>query len=128
MLIFLDNDLKIKIYLIDMVRIERIEDGKIVVDGKEYFSDAILWWNGRIEQVEKFNMIDHNHMLMVMEKGCRIIVIVYVHEEVMVTDAAKEIAREKGIELFVEPADKGRDVFNAFIADRKQVVAFVHVN
>ncbi|HDD46503.1 MAG TPA: hypothetical protein ENG42_03430 [Candidatus Aenigmarchaeota archaeon] len=109
-----------------MVRVGSISEGKVEVEGKIYFSDLELYWDGRIKLIEKFYVVTPSDVLRLAKAGAEIIVIISVFGNVKIEESAMEIAKSKGIDVFIEDAKKGAKLFNAFVADNKRVVALIH--
>ena len=110
-----------------MVEITGVRFGEIEVDKKIYYSDMIVWWDGKVEFRTKSHVFDMSEFLKISEKKPEIIVvgtgisgIIRVEEEVL------QAAEEKGIDIYTEISEKAADMFNAFVADKKRVVAVIH--
>ena len=110
-----------------MVEITGVRFGEIEIDKKIYYSDMIVWWDGKVEFRTKSHVFDINEFLKISEKKPELIVIgtgisgiIRIEEEVL------QVAEEKGIDIYTEISEKAADMFNAFIADKKRVVAVLH--
>ncbi len=110
-----------------MVKITNVKFGEVEIDGKTYFSDMIVWWDGRRELVMKSHEFGMSDFLMLAEKKPEIIVIgtgidgiCRIYEEVL------QAADDKKIEIYHEISPKAAKMFNGFLADKKRVVAVIH--
>ncbi len=112
-----------------MVRINDVRFEEIDIDKRTYYSDMIVWWDGKLEFKEKFHIFDHNDLAKLMIRNPEIIIVgTGVIDEVKVTDTAKEIAEQKKIELLIEKPKEAADIFNGFVADKRRVVAVIHTS
>ena len=110
-----------------MVSIEFVKFGEVMVDGKVYYSDMIVWWDGEKEFVPKTHMLDIRTFSRLLRKNPDMVVIGSGYAGmVRISDDARERARDKGIKLFEETSAKAADIFNGMVATGKKVVAFIH--
>ncbi len=111
-----------------MVRIDSVKFGEIRINGKDYFSDMVVFWDGRLEYRPKSHIFSPDEFLAVARRKPDAVVvgtgttgIVKVPEEVVM------LAENRKIKLFIETTDKAVDVFNGLVADNKKAVAVMHV-
>ncbi len=100
--------------------------GRIVVDGKAYTSDVIIfpdrvkdnWWRkeGHALHIEDIETV-------VKEKLEVLIVGTGKYGLLTVLPETKEYIESKGIELIVEPTDKACEIYNEISKDKKAVAA-----
>ena len=110
-----------------MVSIEFVKFGEIMVDGKVYYSDMVVWWDGEKEFVTKSHILDMKIFSRLLRKNPDMIVVGTGQQGcVSVSDDVREVAREKGIKIFEETSAKAADIFNGMVATGKNVVAFIH--
>ena len=106
--------------------IDSYDFGRIVVDGKAYTSDVLIfpdkvkdnWWRKKghalhIEDIE----------LVVAEKQEVLIVGTGNYGLLEVLPETKKYIESKGIELIVEPTDKACEIYNEISKDKKAVAA-----
>ncbi|MEM7822858.1 MAG: MTH938/NDUFAF3 family protein [Candidatus Aenigmatarchaeota archaeon] len=111
-----------------MVKIDSTSFGEITIDGKTYDSDMIVWWDGKVEYREKSHVfgLDEYARIATRRPECIIIGtgqmgIVRIEQQVF------DMAREQGIEIYVETSPKAIKIFNAFVNSGKKTVAVIHV-
>jgi len=111
-----------------MVRINSISFGEIEIDGKTYYSDVVVWWDGRVEHKTSSHEFGMNEFLGLLGREPDSIVIgtgqsgcVHIAEEV------KQTAEDKGIKIFADESPRASDIFNALVRDEKKVVAVIHL-
>jgi hypothetical protein len=112
-----------------MVKITAVKFGEVEIDGKTYFSDMIVWWDGKFEYKSKSHEFGMSDFLKLAEKKPDIIVIgTGLNNNCRVLDEVKQSAEDKGIEIYQELSPKAAKMFNAFVADKKKAVAVIHSN
>lgn len=110
-----------------MVEINSTEFGEITIDGRTYYSDVIVWWNGEVEMVVKKHSIDMDDLAKFMEKKPEAIIIgIGQTNGVRVMPEVKQVLEDKDIELYVEPSSKAIEIFNSFVQSKKKAVAKIH--
>jgi hypothetical protein len=110
--------------------IESYDFGRIVVDGKEYTNDLIIfpdrveagWWRKaghqlHIEDIEE-----------VVEKGPDVLVVGTGYSGLMsVVAETKRYIEERGIELIIQPTKQACETYNDLIQSGKETVAAFHL-
>ena len=106
--------------------IDSYDFGRIVVDGKAYTSDVIIfpdrvkdnWWRkeGHALHIEDIETV-------VKEKREVLIVGTGKYGMLTVLPETKEYIESKGIELIVEPTDKACGIYNKISKDKKTAAA-----
>jgi hypothetical protein len=110
-----------------MVKITNVKFGEIEIDGKTYFSDMIVWWDGKIEYIPKTHEFEANEFLKIIKRKPEIIVIGRGMEGFYkIAEEVKQLTEDKGIEIFSEVSPKAAEMFNAFVAEKRKVVAVIH--
>ena len=110
-----------------MVKITAVRFGEVEIDGKVFFSDMVVWWNGKSEYREKRHVFGMSQFLALAEKKPEIIVIgTGMNGIVGITEEVVQAAEDKNIEIFKELSPKAAEMFNGFIADGKKAVALIH--
>ncbi|RLJ07554.1 MAG: hypothetical protein DRP12_02020 [Candidatus Aenigmatarchaeota archaeon] len=111
-----------------MVRIDSTTFGEIKIDGKVYYSDVIVWWDGRVEYREKSHVFAvDEYAKIAKEKPDCIVVGTGQAGVVRLEPQVLDLAREQGIEIFTEKSPKAIEIFNAFVKEGKRAVAVIHV-
>ncbi len=110
-----------------MIKINSVKFGEVEISGKTYFSDMIVWWDGKIEFREKSHIIGISEFLKLAERKPEIIIIgTGMNNICKVLEEVDQAAEDKGIEIYKELSPKAAKMFNGFIADKKRVVAVIH--
>ncbi|MBM4432818.1 MAG: hypothetical protein FJ025_02310 [Chloroflexi bacterium] len=110
-----------------MSSIDFYEFGLIVVDGKEYSSDIIIfpdkirsdWWRKRGHELCLEDITD------VLEQKPEVLVVGTGASGLMkVLPEVKKAAQARGIKLIAEPTDKARNTYNELSRSQRVVAAF----
>ncbi len=110
-----------------MVEITNVKFGEIEVDKKIYYSDMIVWWDGKVEYRAKSHVFDISDFLKLLEKKPEIIVIgTGMNGICRILEEVEQAAEDKGIMIFKELSPKAAEMFNGFVADKRRVVAVLH--
>lgn len=110
-----------------MVEINSVKFGEITIDKKVYYSDMIVWWDGKIEYREKSHEFEMDEFLRLLERKPEMIVIgTGINGICRVLEEVEQAAKDKGIEIFKDLSPKAADIFNGFVADEKKAVAVLH--
>jgi hypothetical protein len=110
-----------------MVRITAVRFGEVEIDGKTYFSDMVVWWDGKFEYRSKSHEFGMSDFLEFAEKKPEIIVIgIGMNKMCRVLDEVRQAAEDKKIEIYQELSPKAAKMFNGFLADGKKAVALIH--
>ncbi|MBI4020773.1 MAG: hypothetical protein HY369_00870 [Candidatus Aenigmarchaeota archaeon] len=109
--------------------IDRAQYGEVTVNGKTYYSDLVVWWEGRPALLEKTHLLDQRLAKRVLKPGTEAVVIGTGFEGTVKLlppfTAALKRAKAK---LFVDRTENAIDIFNAFAATGKKAVAILHVS
>ena len=110
-----------------MVSIQFVKFGEVMVDGRVYYSDMIVWWDGEKEFVPKTHILDMQAFSGLLRKKPDMIVVGTGQQGcVKIPGDVRERASEKGIKIFEDTSAKAADIFNGMVATGKRVVAFIH--
>jgi len=110
-----------------MVVIDWTKFGEISVDGKIYYSDMIVWWDGKVDYREKSHIVDANEYARIAARDPEIIVIGRgQHGSLKLLPEVGELADEKGIRIYIENSPKAVEMFNAFVKSGKRAAALIH--
>lgn len=109
--------------------IQAIDYGEIEVNGETYYSDVLVWWDGRVEYKEKKHIFSMEDFLKMAEKKPKVIILgVGLEGSMRVPEKVQELAEQINIELFVEKSARAVQMFNAFHSEGKRVAAYIHVS
>jgi hypothetical protein len=110
-----------------MVNIDSTKFGEIVIDRKTYYSDMIVWWDGKKEFRDKSHVFDIDEFVNLLKREPDAIVIGTGQRGVVeVPDKVKELAERKGIQLFVDKSPNAVDIFNGLVKNNKKAVGVIH--
>jgi hypothetical protein len=110
-----------------MVRIDSVSFGEVRIDGKDYFSDVVVWWDGKIELVVKSHQFGMSELLNLLKKNPEAVIIGTGMEScVEVLEEVQQEMENRGLMLFVESSRNAVEVFNGLVSEGKKAVAFIH--
>jgi hypothetical protein len=111
-----------------MVQIKSTKFGEITIGRKTYYSDVVVWWNGKVDFKIKKHLLTLDDFIEIFEKNPEVIVIGAGYEEsgIKLMPEIKEVALDKKIKIFIENTPKAIDIFNAFAKSGKKVVGIMH--
>ncbi len=110
-----------------MVRITAVRFGEVEIDGKVYYSDMIVWWDGKIEYRAKSHEFGMGEFLKLAESKPEVIVIgMGMNWMCVINEEVEQAAEDKKIEIYKEMSPKAAKMFNSFLADKKKAVALIH--
>lgn len=111
-----------------MVKITNVKFGEIKIGRKIYYSDMIVWWDGKIEFREKSHVFDISDFVRLLEHDPEIVVIgtgMDIHA-CKIPEEVEETANRKNVRIYKELTPKAVEMFNGFLANKKRVVAVMH--
>ena len=111
-----------------MALIDSVKFGEIRIDGKDYYSDVLVWWDGKVELVVKTHQFGMSELINLLKKEPEVIVLGTGMEGcVEVLEEVQMEAEDRKLMLFVENTAKALEIFNAFVNEGKKAAAFMHV-
>ena len=111
-----------------MVRIDSLKYGEIRIDGKDYYSDVVVWWDGKIELVVKTHQFGMNELLNLLKKNPEMVVVgTGIEGCVEILEEVTQEMENRELMLFVENSRNALEIFNALVSEGKKAVAFIHV-
>jgi len=112
-----------------MVRIDSVSFGEVRIDGKDYFSDVVVWWDGKIELVAKKHQFGMSELLNLLNKKPEAVIIgTGMESAVVVLEEVGQEMENRGLLLFVENSRNAIEVFNGLVSEGKKAVAFIHAS
>jgi hypothetical protein len=109
------------------VNIDGVKFGELKINKKIYYSDMIVWWDGKIEFREKSHMFDMKEFRKLMKRKPKDIVIgTGLTGSVKVPDDVIKEAKKKRVKLFIDKSVNAIDIFNGLLEDKKKVVGIIH--
>lgn len=110
-----------------MIHIDSVKYGEIVIDGKTYFSDVQVSWDGTIEMVAKRQLFSAEDYDALKSKGPDTVIIgCGLESGLMVEEGLKELAEKDNIDLFVERSPQAIRLFNSLAAAKRKVIGVIH--
>jgi hypothetical protein len=111
-----------------MAVIDSVSFGEAKVNGKIYYSDVVVWWDGKVDMVTKTHQFGMTELLSVLrKKPVAVILGTGLEECVEVLEEVSEEMENRGLMLFVEKTPNAIEIFNGMVSQGKRAVAFLHV-
>lgn len=110
--------------------IESYDFGKIVIDGRQYSSDVLVfphrvmsnWWR------KEGHRLHLNDLEEVMKEGGEVLIVGTGYSGLMMVPAeTKEFMRRKGFEVIIRPTREACETYNNLVKSGKKVVAALHL-
>ncbi len=110
-----------------MVHIDCVRFGEITIDGKTYYSDVRVFWDGKVEMRDKSHVFGVEEFTPLLEKNIEALVIgTGIHGVMKILPEVEEIAENKGVKVFCDVSERAADIFNGLVRDGKRAVAVIH--
>lgn len=110
-----------------MVNIDSVKFGELKIDGKIYYSDMTVWWDGKTEFRIKFHVFGMTEFRKLMKRKPDSIVIgTGIGGIVKVPDDVRKEAKKKKTMIFVDVSGNAIEIFNGLVKDSKKAVAVIH--
>jgi len=110
-----------------MVFIDDVSFGEVIVDGKTYYSDVIVYWNGAVEMMPKKHTFGKEDFDALAYHGPDTIIIGCAERgDVAVEDGAKMAAEKAHMDLFIERTPQATRLFNSLVSAKRKVIAVIH--
>ena len=108
------------------MKIDSTSFGEIVIDGRTYFSDVTIYWDGTIEHREKDMVIDMQEMSRILKKKIDIIVIGTGQEGTLeLTDKVRDLLANMKIKVFELKSPDAIELFNSFMSQGRKAAAVI---
>jgi hypothetical protein len=112
-----------------MVLINSTEFGSITIDGKTYYNDVIVSWDGKIKEARIFvrHLFGNNELEDLMRKNPEVIVVGTGDSGLLrVSDEVRRLCKQKNVELVEMTSKKAIEKFNESLKQGKKVIGFIH--
>jgi len=107
--------------------IDSVTHGEVVIDGKTYYSDMIIWWDSQHEFIAKTHILDLEILEKLLKRKPEAIVVgIGIKGSVKTSPQFTEEA-EKKTRLFIDRTENAADIFNGLVLEGKKAVAILHV-
>jgi hypothetical protein len=111
-----------------MVKIDGLKFGEITIDGKTFYSDMAVWWEGKPAMAAKSHEFDIVRFETLTRKGPEIIVVgTGMRGALKILPEVRQLCKDANIRLYTDPTPKAVDMFNGLIAQGKKAAGFFHV-
>jgi hypothetical protein len=113
-----------------MVLINSTEFGSITIDGKIYYTDVIVSWDGEIKEARTFarHFFDSNEFEQLMRKNPEVIVIGTGDSGYLkVSDEARKLCKQRNVEIIDIVSKKAIEKVNENLKRGKRVIGFIHI-
>jgi len=110
--------------------IDSYDFGRIVIDGKQYTSDLIIfpnrvlsgWWR------KEGHLLHINDLDEVVKEKAGVLIIGTGHSGLMkVPTETQEFIKGKGFELIIQPTEEACKTYNSLVKSGKRVLAAIHL-
>jgi hypothetical protein len=110
-----------------MVEINSVKFGEVTVDHRTYYSDVIIWWDGRVEYRSKKHVFDLDELLKLMKRKPDAIVIgTGINGGMRITPEVSEMAETEKFRFHVALSPDAMDIFNGLVLQKKKPVTLIH--
>jgi len=110
-----------------MVSVDSVKFGEITVDGKTYYSDVVVWWDGKVDLRPKSHELGIDEFAHILSRGPERIVVGTGTDGVLrILPEVQQVADDKGIEIFSDKSGKAAEIFNMMVSGGKKAVAVLH--
>jgi len=117
-----------------MAKIDSFSFGSIVVDGKKYRRDLILFPDGTVKQRKGGLWIfgDHNikkeEIEELFQAGAEVALVgIGTSSKARVSDAARKYVQEANLDLSILPSSEAVEKWNQMLDQGKKVAALIHI-
>ena len=113
-----------------MVRIDGTSFGEVLIDGKTYYSDMIVWWDGKLEHRAVSHELDMSEFVKLLRRRPEAIVVGTGQSPprggLNILPEVLQAAEDQKVDIFSEISPKAIQIFNGLVADKKKAVALIH--
>ena len=109
-------------------KIDSVIFGEIKIDGKDYYSDVIVWWDGHVKLIAKNHILNINALGKVIKRNPDIIIIgTGLRGMVKIDPEVKMVCENSKVTLYSDPTKKAIEMYNGMIARQKRVAGIFHI-
>lgn len=110
-----------------MVKIDSTKFGEVTIDGKTYYSDVTVFWDGKIDFRQKEHVIDLDEFMQLLARKLDILIVGTGQVGVVdVSRKVREIAEDRKVKIIELKTPYAIEVFNAYASQGKKVIAVLH--
>lgn len=108
--------------------IDSLKYGEVAVEGRTYYSDMIIWWDSKLEYLEKTHTFPEAFLRKLLKRKPQAVVVgTGLEGTVKILPGVRELAKKRKVKLFVDRTGNAVEIFNGLLANKKKVVAILHV-
>ena len=109
-----------------MVKIDSVRFGEIVIDGKTYFSDVTVYWDGTIEHREKDIVVGMEEISRVLGRKINILVVgTGIRGSLELTERVRDLLEGMKIKTFELKSADAIELFNSFASQGRRAAAII---
>jgi hypothetical protein len=110
-----------------LVNIDAVKFGELVINGKVYYSDMIVFWDGKVRFRKKSHVFDMKEFRSLMRrKPDSMVVGTGLAGIVGVPDDVRKAAAASGVKLFIDVSANAVEIFNGLVKTGRKAVAVIH--
>lgn len=104
-----------------MVKIDKIDFGEIIIDGRSFYSDVSISAGGDVEHLPKSHSIGAGDIAPLLKgKPDCFVIGTGMEGSVGIAEEVGEILENKGIKFFIDKTPNAADIFNGLVASGKK--------
>ena len=111
------------------MEIQAVDFGEALIGGKFYDGDVLVGWDGDVEVWEKNHVFAVDELIRVLKRYPKLETLIIgrgMIGTVMLDPRVRELLEDKQVMLLLEKTEYAAEIFNAFAARGKRVVALLH--
>lgn len=111
-----------------MPRIESVEFGEILIGGKTYYSDVVVWKEGKPGLLPKTHLVDLNLLRQLLKKKPDCVVIgVGLRGTVKILPEVRELLEGRRTALFLDRTENALQIYNGLLCLGRNPAGIMHV-
>ncbi|MBL7160741.1 MAG: hypothetical protein ISS93_02725 [Candidatus Aenigmarchaeota archaeon] len=111
-----------------MPKIISVKYGEISVDGKDYYSDLVVPWEGKPSLLMKTHTLDVVLLKRLLKKQPEAFVVgIGLEGTVKILAEFRKLLEKQKVKLYVDRTENAIDIFNALQQQGKRVIGILHV-
>jgi hypothetical protein len=109
------------------VRIDSVSFGEVSINGKVFYSDMVVWWDGRRDFRENSHVLGMDEFVGMLEKKPDSLVVGTGMSGMLgVEQGVLDLAEEQGMKVFVDKSPNAAEIFNGLVGNGRKAVAVIH--
>ncbi|UXD21643.1 hypothetical protein IPA_06175 [Ignicoccus pacificus DSM 13166] len=119
--------------------IDSVSFGEVIVKGKSYHHDVVIYWDGTTRKRDKepskkykslygHTPLSREEIEKYLKEGVEVVVIgTGIYGALPIMEGAKKLLEEKGISYVTLPSPKAIERFNELVEEGKKVLGIIHI-